>query len=1143
MKRLLLNMLAVFSLGSVSQGPAIAQTIVNDYTRVLSVETINCVSRIVVDSLASFRIGDEVLIIQTGGCTVSAGYDVEAVGRCEFANIATIRGTTIELTFPLLNTYASCGVIQLVRVPVTFNSTITAPVTGRAWDGRVGGVVVIDNRGTLTLRAGISADGLGFRGGVTWQGGGDCSQMVDDDVAGSTLGAAKGETYVRPLPSMVAGGRALYNGGGGGRGHNSGGGGGGNGGVGGRGGSQWQGCGSFFDNGGRPGSIVAVQSGGRPTLVMGGGGGAGHMNNNSGTAGARGGGIVIIRTDTIVGNQNVISANGLAPALVGGNDGAGGGGAGGTVHLEVSAAVGPVAIVARGGNGGNINNGGLHGPGGAGGGGTLSISQSAPPASVTFDLSGGVSGRNVAFTDPRNSDYLAEGGKAGTLGVRAVVPHNQTRPVIPNVRALNDYVVCQNDSLVLDCVVGERADSVRWFDSRQRVLGGDTRLGFRAVRTDTFVVRAYGTLGCFSADTLIVTVRPQWNVTVDLLDLGTIRCDRTIDTSVVIRNRGALTARLRALTDSASAARWTSALPDSLAGGGIALARIRLVPGPRKGADTALLKIGLSPCDSMIIGRVIWRREDRVIDIRPDTVVMPMLETCTTRSSSVDVDLVFEGADVIVEKILTDAVASAALVTPFAAADRRRIKTRITWTPTRSSATGRIGFIVRDSACLDTLWTTVYGPVKAPFLIAPVNVQADTMVLCRDSLVRVPIAVVADTATPWVLDSIATTGPGIVVNPVGDTLRGSDTIVVHARPTAPGPYEIIARIRLVPCDTVVVIRIRGTAIDAAIQSTPRIDYTERFIGRRQVLQATCTNSGTSAATIRVASLPSAPFRVLRITPPPPVRLLPGESIVIDAEYLQTFGVFTDSIVLERVDPCPTRILTMLRGEGAAITRVRIPDVNVATGKTVDVPVLLDGLPDIDTSLLDSFEIRFAWKSTEASAADGSSLSNTWRVERSGDSSRISILGAWNGTDTLAVVPVLSLLSVAESTVLVFDKSIGFRWLGQSSDVLYDDGLLVIDEVCAGRRLRNVALGSTRPLIQPVPVQDVMHVILPGNAAGSITIVISDMLGQTVLQHAATVHRSDHQHRLDVNVTGIASGTYIVHIETPDGSADIPAIIR
>lgn len=57
------------------------------------------------------------------------------------------------------------------------------------------------------------------------------------------------------------------------------------------------------------------------------------------------------------------------------------------------------------------------------------------------------------------------------------------------------------------------------------------------------------------------------------------------------------------------------------------------------------------------------------------------------------------------------------------------------------------------------------------------------------------------------------------------------------------------------------------------------------------------------------------------------------------------------------------------------------------------------------------------------------------------------------------------------------------------------------------------------------------------------IVISDMLGQTVLQHSATVVRSADHHRISVDVHGIASGSYIVRIETQDGSADIPAIMK
>ena len=349
--------------------------------------------------------------------------------------------------------------------------------------------------------------------------------------------------------------------------------------------------------------------------------------------------------------------------------------------------------------------------------------------------------------------------------------------------------------------------------------------------------------------------------------------------------------------------------------------------------------------------------------------------------------------------------------------------------------------------------------------------------------------------------------------------------------------------RLLPCDTVVTLRVQGTAIDAAMQVTPRIDFTERFIGRRQVLQASYTNSGTSPVTIRVASVPSAPFRILRIEPPPPVQLPPGERIVIDAEYLQTYGSWADSIVLERIDPCPTLLVTQLRGIGSALTRVRIPDVRVGTGQSVSVPVLIDGRPDIDPALLDSFEVRFAWKSTEAFLRDGSAAQSAWRVETIGDSSRVRILGRWGGTDTLAAIPVLSLLSVTESTDLVFDKAEGFRWIGQTSDVQYDDGMMLIDDVCAGRTLRNVAIGSSRPVIQPVPVRDVMHVLLPGSVDGMVTVVFSDMLGRTVLLHSAMVIKSADIHQLSVDVNGLSGGTYIVHIETSAGSADIPAIVR
>ncbi|MEY3386229.1 MAG: hypothetical protein RIR53_1040 [Bacteroidota bacterium] len=1117
-----------------------AQQIINDYTRVVSVETVNCRSRVTVDSLASFGAGDRVLIIQTLGCTSATSYDVSNVGVCEFASVSAITGLTFELAFPLENTYSNCGAIQLVRVPEFTNFTVTMPITGRPWDGRVGGIVVVDVRGTLTLRAGISADTLGFRGGQRRQGGGDCSVTIDDDVAGSALSASKGETFVRPLPNMVTGGRALFTGGGGGRGHNSGGGGGGNGGTGGRGGSQWQGCGSYFDNGGRPGTNSVILQNGRPTLRFGGGGGAGHMNNNNGTSGARGGGLVIVRCDTIIGNQNVISANGGTPISVGGNDGAGGGGAGGTVHIETRASVGPVGIVARGGAGGSINNGGLHGPGGGGGGGSLSISQATTPTSLTFDLAGGVNGRNVAFGDPRNSDYLAESGLAGSIAYRSVIAENLTPPPPIQVEAIPDCTLCFNDSVVLDCAITGLFDSVTWTDSRGRVIARSARAGLRARATETFVVRAVGPTGCWDTDTVTVTVREPWDLSIDRLDLGVLRCANVIDTVVTLRSRTSRVAPITRWSASDSLLVQIVSAPDSIAVRDSARVRIRISPGDTQGGQSATITAVVSPCDSVIVGRIDWRRIDRVIDLRPDTVIMPLVETCTSRSTQLDVSLAFDGADVIVEQILSDDVVSALRRTPFNVSNGDSKPLTIAWAPTRAKTTGRLGFIVRDSACLDTLWMTVTGAVKAPFLVAPAQVQADTIVLCRDSVLLVRIPVTADTTTPWVIDSVSSTGPGTVINARGDTLRGTDTIFVRLQPGFVGNYEVVTQMRLVPCDTVVTIRIIGTATDVAMQATPLIRYTERYIGRRQILQTTFLNTGTTPATIGVGSVPSAPFRILRIEPPPPVRVLPGQSIIVDVEYLQTYGSYADSVVFNVVDPCPLRLVTQLRGDGAALTRVRIPDVTVATGQTVPVPVLLEGRPDIAPEVLDSFSVQFAWKSSEASAAAGEAIATSWRVERTGDSSLITIIGKWNGTDTLAVVPFLSLLSVSDVTGLNFDRSRGFAWTGQQSDVEYDDGSLTMDDICAGRRLRNVAVrNSPRPTVRPLPVEDVMHVSFPSHLTNDAFIVsISDVHGRLLYSNPHTGSAD-----LSIDVSHLASGQYFVRIFSNTSSYSTPVIVR
>lgn len=332
---------------------------------------------------------------------------------------------------------------QVIRVPQYDDATIAGTVTGPAWNGTTGGVVVLDVASQLTMSAGtISVDGLGFRGGGGRQLGG-ASGFANTDrrtAASSNVNAAKGEG-VAGTPQYVLSGTTLLNtgvegypdgsnargapgnaGGGGSDGNpgsndqNTGGGGGANYGAGGRGGHAWcstapTGC---PQTGGWGGAAVTTQD--ATLLIMGGGGGAGTSNNGTGTpgsglasSGAAGGGIIIVRAGIITGSGTLTADGGDANSTVG-NDSNGGGGAGGAILVTTTdTPTAALSLRARGGDGGSNDTGGTlaHGPGGGGGGGFIATSWGA-----SGDVSGGVSGTTVgggAFGAP----YGAAGGSGG----------------------------------------------------------------------------------------------------------------------------------------------------------------------------------------------------------------------------------------------------------------------------------------------------------------------------------------------------------------------------------------------------------------------------------------------------------------------------------------------------------------------------------------------------------------------------------------------------------------------------------------------------------------------------------------------------------------------------------------------------------
>ena len=425
--------------------------VVNSYVSVSSL----AFQSVVVTSSTGFVVGDKVLLIQMKGATIDTTNtssfgtinSYNDAGNYEMLVISAISSNTITFTAPILRTYNSIGLVQLVKVPVYNNVNVIGVLTCSPWNGSTGGVLVFEATGNISLNANIDVTGKGFLGGAKLSGQlGSCAGNITGFKLPITslLSTNKGEGITLIKPSFAKGLGALANGGGAGNDVNGGGAGGGNYGLGGHGGNSKCSSSPITLCGGREGKNC-LYSNSSNKVFLGGGGGAGHENDGVSTAGVAGGGIVIIRSGgTISGNGNFINANGNNNTLLAGNDGQGGGGAGGTVLVD-ACSTSSLSISVIGGNGGtdNFNGPDCHGKGGGGGGGVIWTSS---PLSYTSFLNGGNPGIfNNAASQCFNTSNGATTGQIGGALTGLIIPGSMPLTSI-NSFSINTFSNCYGGS-------------------------------------------------------------------------------------------------------------------------------------------------------------------------------------------------------------------------------------------------------------------------------------------------------------------------------------------------------------------------------------------------------------------------------------------------------------------------------------------------------------------------------------------------------------------------------------------------------------------------------------------------------------------------------------------------------------------------
>ena len=396
--------------------------LVNSYA---SVKNIVGGCTIVCDSTSGFHANDRVLIIQMKGASIdtlnNSGYgvidDFGNAGIYEFASIQAVYQDTIFLQNELIRSYNVNDVVQVVGISSYKSFKATSEIIGREWNGEKGGIIFLEATDTITLSANVNGDAIGFTGG-DYSTSSDviCSYTDFYSHYNDGNGGRKGESIVA-FGYNDSGRGSFASGGGGGNNHNTGGGGGANFGSGGIGGKQAKGCGSSAPNVGGIGGIAYSYPLSQYRLFVGSGGGGGHQNRSTQASdgvssfGGNGGGLVIVSAKTIIHNGNRISANGQTVTEIAENDGAGGGGAGGTIFIYADEVQNELRLVAKGGDGGNVDNekrlNDYHGPGGGGGGGVIFTSTANNPKIIT-DVSAGEAGILYYSNHP---DIVVSGGE------------------------------------------------------------------------------------------------------------------------------------------------------------------------------------------------------------------------------------------------------------------------------------------------------------------------------------------------------------------------------------------------------------------------------------------------------------------------------------------------------------------------------------------------------------------------------------------------------------------------------------------------------------------------------------------------------------------------------------------------------------
>lgn len=902
--------------------------VVNLYTPVLSIPVM-CSQDVVVEQPYGFKPGDRVIIMQMKGATINTNDapqfgDLVTLGSCgnlEFGSIKAVNGNVITLVARLVNTYDVNSAVQLIRVAEYVNVTISGTVRAKPWDGRTGGVVVIEASGTVTFQADIDASSCGFVGGSRSINYATCSRTGYAYTMASGYGAQKGDGVTTLATAYEAGRGKLANGGGGGVDHNSGGGGGGNAGAGGRGGDQWVGCSRTITNG-AIGGLMMPYSRTFPKIYLGGGGGGGHQNNGTGTSGASGGGIVILRAASIDGANRSISAAGGSVVAIAGNDAAGGGGAGGAIWIDCAQITTPIRAVVIGGAGGSVNTTPAHGVGGGGGGGIVLSPLPARSPLLQLLLQGGSSGYNIPFRTTADSTLNAQPGGQGAFIENFSIPEGAFSLQPITVTATPDTTVCSGTEITFIARArgGTGNYTITWRQANGLVQDFGASIRYRVQGPTRLIVNVSDEAGCMGEDTAIVNMLPSPKVRIDTVDIGVLSACRSIgDTSMLIRNLDTFAVMITNVAPQSSVITTPGlpTLPITIPPGGTYRLSIRLTSIP-KGSFIVPIRVSVSSCDTVVTGIIKGTNAALAAALTPDSVILPSSPSCDVVQLTKVLTFTNRSS---VEVTIPTIISSGQLSTIFPKFPQvvkagSTLTITVLFTPSLSNQTGALRVPWTAAGCADTLTTrfianiqrtqwSVSDTVLDLGRVLECDTQRDTSITIRNT----GIDVMTFTFTP--------NGPLSFSTPVPTTvaLQPNDSLLIPfaIRPTSVGTHTGTFSITATPCNDTLSIGLRIVVDSVRFVVPDTVNFGTIISCKVRSRSHTVTIGNVSSDNILGV------VNGISISAPFTCSIVVGDTIGTTADRFADIafeplydGEYRDSVVFD-LGPCSQRKVIYLRG--------------------------------------------------------------------------------------------------------------------------------------------------------------------------------------------------------------------------------------